>query len=121
MLAAHRAVTANLSVFIMQQLIARLTKSSNKKCLYQKRTAKDNGTPYRIRTCDLRIRNPVLYPAELRERIIKKCHPRSGGRGSGSLLLLLSMNGKLKLGFISNVIFIKLTALFTESVASDSH
>jgi hypothetical protein len=37
------------------------------------------------------------------------------------LLLLLSMNGKLKLGFISNVIFIKLTALFTESVASDSH
>ena len=25
-----------------------------------------NGTPYRTRTCDLRIRNPLLYPAELR-------------------------------------------------------
>jgi hypothetical protein len=24
------------------------------------------GTPSRIRTCDLRIRSPVLYPAELR-------------------------------------------------------
>ena len=24
--------------------------------------------PGRIRTCDLRIRNPLLYPAELRER-----------------------------------------------------
>jgi hypothetical protein len=26
------------------------------------------GTPGRIRTCDLRIRNPLLYPAELRGR-----------------------------------------------------
>ena len=25
----------------------------------------DNGAPGRIRTCDLRIRSPVLYPAEL--------------------------------------------------------
>lgn len=25
-----------------------------------------NGTPYRIRTCDLRLRRPLLYPAELR-------------------------------------------------------
>ncbi len=27
---------------------------------------KGNGVPDRIRTCDLRIRNPMLYPAELR-------------------------------------------------------
>lgn len=26
----------------------------------------DNGTPYRIRTCDLRLRRPLLYPTELR-------------------------------------------------------
>ena len=25
-----------------------------------------NGTPDRIRTCDLRLRRPLLYPAELR-------------------------------------------------------
>ncbi len=25
-----------------------------------------NGTPYRIRTCDLRLRRPLLYPTELR-------------------------------------------------------
>jgi hypothetical protein len=25
-----------------------------------------NGAPGRIRTCDLRIRSPLLYPAELR-------------------------------------------------------
>ena len=25
-----------------------------------------NGVPYRIRTCDLRLRRPLLYPAELR-------------------------------------------------------
>ena len=24
------------------------------------------GTPYRIRTCDLRLRRPLLYPTELR-------------------------------------------------------
>jgi hypothetical protein len=28
-----------------------------------------NGAPGRIRTCDLRIRSPALYPAELRARI----------------------------------------------------
>ena len=28
-----------------------------------------NGTPYRIRTCDLRLRRPLLYPAELQTRI----------------------------------------------------
>ncbi len=28
-----------------------------------------DGTPGRTRTCDLRIRNPLLYPAELRARI----------------------------------------------------
>ena len=27
---------------------------------------KNSNTPDRIRTCDLRIRNPLLYPAELR-------------------------------------------------------
>nr|DAF23464.1 MAG TPA: hypothetical protein [Caudoviricetes sp.] len=25
-----------------------------------------NGTPYRIRTYDLRLRRPLLYPTELR-------------------------------------------------------
>ena len=30
---------------------------------------KTNGDPDRIRTCGLRIRNPTLYPAELRDRI----------------------------------------------------
>ncbi len=29
-------------------------------------SAKADGTPYRIRTCDLQIRNLMLYPAELR-------------------------------------------------------
>ena len=27
-----------------------------------------NGTPYRARTCDLRLRRPLLYPTELRAR-----------------------------------------------------
>ena len=31
-------------------------------------TLKINGAPGRIRTCDLRIRSPALYPAELRAR-----------------------------------------------------
>lgn len=26
----------------------------------------ENGTPYRARTCDLRLRRPLLYPTELR-------------------------------------------------------
>lgn len=29
-----------------------------------------NGTPGRIRTCDLRIRNPLLYPTELRAHYV---------------------------------------------------
>ena len=29
------------------------------------------GTPGRIRTCDLRIRSPLLYPAELQAHIEK--------------------------------------------------
>ena len=28
-----------------------------------------NGTPYRIRTCDLRLRRPLLYPAELQTHL----------------------------------------------------
>ena len=28
-----------------------------------------NGTPDRIRTCDLRFRKPLLYPTELREHV----------------------------------------------------
>ena len=31
-----------------------------------------DGTPDRIRTCDLRFRKPLLYPTELRERIASK-------------------------------------------------
>lgn len=30
---------------------------------------KMNGVPGRARTCDLRIRNPLLYPTELRAQI----------------------------------------------------
>ncbi len=30
--------------------------------------------PGRIRTCDLRIRNPLLYPTELRALDIRYCH-----------------------------------------------
>ncbi len=33
------------------------------------RKGKDN-TPGRIRTCDLRVRNALLYPAELRGLVI---------------------------------------------------
>ena len=29
------------------------------------------GAPGRIRTCDLRLRRPVLYPAELRARSVR--------------------------------------------------
>ena len=29
-----------------------------------------NGTPGRIRTCDIRLRRPTLYPAELRAHIL---------------------------------------------------
>jgi hypothetical protein len=32
---------------------------------------KVRNTPGRIRTCDLRIRNPLLYPAELRALRLK--------------------------------------------------
>lgn len=32
----------------------------------QPKSLKNIGTPYRIRTCDLRLRRPVLYPTELR-------------------------------------------------------
>ena len=30
-----------------------------------------NGTPDRTRTCDLRIRSPLLYPAELQAHFVK--------------------------------------------------
>ena len=30
-----------------------------------------NGTPYTIRTCDLRLRRALLYPAELRKHFNK--------------------------------------------------
>ena len=33
---------------------------------------KKGGTPYRIRTCDLRYRKPMLYPAEPRVHMICK-------------------------------------------------
>lgn len=40
---------------------------------------REDGTPYRIRTCDLRLRRPVLYPTELRAhwelRRIIRCAP----------------------------------------------
>ncbi len=32
-----------------------------------------SGAPERIRTSDLRIRSPALYPAELQARVEKKC------------------------------------------------
>ena len=32
-------------------------------------TPAKSGTPGRIRTCDLRLRRPLLYPAELRAHI----------------------------------------------------
>ncbi len=32
------------------------------------RTLSESGTSYRIRTCDPRLRRPMLYPAELRTR-----------------------------------------------------
>ena len=31
-----------------------------------------DGTPDRIRTCDLRFRKPLLYPTELREHLSSK-------------------------------------------------
>ncbi len=37
----------------------------------------EENTPDRIRTCDRRIRNPELYPAEL--RALKWCTDGSGG------------------------------------------
>ncbi len=30
-----------------------------------------NGTPGRVRTCDLRLRSPLLYPAELPGRVLQ--------------------------------------------------
>jgi hypothetical protein len=30
-----------------------------------------NGAPGRARTCDIRIRSPTLYPAELRAHILQ--------------------------------------------------
>jgi hypothetical protein len=32
------------------------------------------NTPGRIRTCDRRIRNPLLYPSELRAHYLKNRH-----------------------------------------------
>ena len=43
------------------------------------------STPDRTRTCDLRIRNPLLYPAELREL---KCADLRVGRGFSRLRIL---------------------------------
>ena len=36
-----------------------------------------NGTPDRIRTCDPLIRSQVLYPAELRVRIMMISHDKN--------------------------------------------
>ena len=33
-------------------------------------TQRNRDAPGRIRTCDLRIRSPLLYPAELRAQIV---------------------------------------------------
>ena len=35
-----------------------------------KQEVKANGAPGRTRTCDLRIRSPLLYPAELRALVL---------------------------------------------------
>jgi hypothetical protein len=38
-----------------------------------------NGAPSRIRTCDLRIRSPSLYPTELWAQKIKTIFPYGNG------------------------------------------
>ncbi len=39
------------------------------------------GAPCRIRTCDLRLRRPTLYPAELRARKQRNHHNESVEKG----------------------------------------
>lgn len=41
--------------------------NTGKKSLAGAKLFKESGDPCRIRTCDLRLRRPVLYPAELRD------------------------------------------------------
>jgi hypothetical protein len=51
------------------------------KCDTARSAAKERkNAPGRIRTCDRRIRNPLLYPAELRARYAGNCRSGDGGR-----------------------------------------
>ena len=59
-----------LQLLIKSELI--LSKGKREKLLkiqYIKIKNSFDGTPGRIRTCDLRIRSPTLYPAELRAHL----------------------------------------------------
>src|SRR5205085_11602445 len=40
------------------------------------------GAPDKIRTCDLWLRRPTLYPAELRVRVAGSTRPRAGKQAS---------------------------------------
>ena len=56
----------------------RPSKGSNAKTvgetpLYVFETERENGTPDKIRTCDLLLRRQALYPAELRAHIAYYC------------------------------------------------
>jgi hypothetical protein len=48
------------------QLVRPFEQSSNPLLEQEGDHSRRNGAPGRARTCDIRIRNPVLYPAELR-------------------------------------------------------
>ena len=52
------------------------------------KTAENFGDPDRIRTCDRRIRNPMLYPAELAPRMpIREGAWQWEGRGGNNIFV----------------------------------
>src|SRR5215469_11572926 len=57
------------------------------------------GDPGMTRTCDLRFRKPPLYPAELRDRALRRCmlhsRARAGPEASGASFLATHESARL--------------------------
>ena len=56
------------------------------------------GTPDRIRTCDLRLRRPLLYPAELRAHTYMCCH------GAGVNIPLVTLQRVVTISFNVSIV-----------------
>ena len=86
--------------------LPRLTKSSSTMPKNQQKSIQKTGAPYKIRTCDPRLRRPVLYPNELRAHRFRRFAPA------------FTWFGEKVLGPVVGVVRFELTTLCSQSRCS---